>query len=128
MKKNKNNTKKYLEHAKSRIHSAEVLKKAGQYNDAVSRVYYAFFDAATSALLTKDLFAKTHHGVIILFEQHFIRNGAASMQAGRWLARAAEARQEADYEIYKEFTKDQVEAGIKAAKEFVSEIENILGN
>lgn len=126
MKKGKNDTKKYLERAKSRIHSAEVLKKAGQYNDAISRVYYAFFDAATAALITKDLFAKTHHGVIILFEHHFVKTGITSMQTGRWLARALEARQEADYEVYKEFTENQVEAGIKAAKEFVAEIENML--
>lgn len=126
MKKSKNDIKKYLERAKSRIRSAEVLKKAGQYNDAISRVYYAFFDAATAALISKGLFAKTHHGVIILFEQHFIKTGVASIQAGRWLARALEARQEADYEVYKEFTKEQVEAGIKAAKEFIAEIKNIL--
>lgn len=118
--------KKYLERADSRIKSAEILKEAGQYNDAISRVYYSFFDAATAALLTKDLFARTHHGVIVLFEKHFVKTGKISMEVGRWLARAAEAREAADYEVYKEFTKEQVEAGIEAARKFVKEMEEKL--
>ncbi len=118
--------KKYLERADSRIKSAEILKEAGQYNDAISRVYYSFFDAATAALLAKDLFARTHHGVIVLFEKHFVKTGEISMEVGRWLARAAEAREAADYEVYKEFTKEQVEAGIEAARKFVKEMEEKL--
>ena len=55
---------KYLENAEERIESAEVLKDTNHYNDAISRVYYAFFDAATAALLSKNLTAKTHHKVV----------------------------------------------------------------
>lgn len=121
-----NEIKKYLESAKDRIKSAEVLGKAGQYNDAVSRVYYAFFDAATAALATKDLFAKTHYGINILFENHFIKTYLVKPEVGRWLARAKEAREEADYEVYKKFSKEEVEKGIQAAKEFVDEIEKLI--
>lgn len=96
------------------------------YNDAISRIYYAFFDAATAALLTKNLVAKTHHGLIVLFEEHFIKPGIISMKAGRWLAKAREAREEADYEAYKEFNEEQVKTGIRAAKEFIGEIEKII--
>lgn len=117
--------KKYLESAKDRIKSAEALKKAGQYNDAISRVYYAFFDAATAALLAKDITAKTHHGLTILFEKHFLDTAQVREDVGRWLRRSKEAREEADYEIYKKFTKEEVEAGIKAAQEFIAEIEKI---
>jgi len=123
---NVNEIKEYLKNAKERIESAEILMNAGKYNDAISRIYYSFFDAATAALLAKDLTAKTHHGLIVLFEENFIKTGEISMGVGRWLARAKEAREEADYEIYKKFDKETVESGIKFAKEFVQEIESMV--
>ena len=119
-------TQKYLESARERIESAQVFQNAGQYNDPMTRVDYAFFDAATAALLHKDITAKTHHGLRILFEKHFIETGQITMGVGRWLARAQRAREEADYEIYKKFNKEEVGAGIQAAKEFVGEIEKII--
>lgn len=117
---------KYLENAKERIKSAEVLKDADHYNDAISRVYYAFFDAATAALLSKNLATKTHHGLLLLFEKNFIITGEMECETGRWLRRSQEAREEADYEIYKEFDRKTAEAGIKAAKKFIQEIEKII--
>jgi len=65
--------KEYLKNSEERIESAEVLMNAGKYNDAISRVYYAFFDAATAALLSKDLTTKTHQGLIIIFTENFIK-------------------------------------------------------
>ncbi len=124
--KNLKEIKKYLDNAKDRIKSAEILKAGGQYNDAISRVYYAFFDAATAALLSKDLTARTHHGLILLFEKNFIITGEIKAEVGRWLRRAKEAREEADYEIYKKFSEKTVEVGIKAAKEFIQVVENII--
>lgn len=123
---NAKEVKEYLKNSKERIESAEVLMNAKKYNDAMSRVYYAFFDAATAALLSKDLTAKTHQGLIIVFGENFIKNGKITSGAGRWLARAKEAREEADYEIHKKFNREIVEKGIKAAEEFIKEIEKYL--
>lgn len=108
------------------INEFMALSGIGNYNDVMSRAYYAFFDAATAALLSKDLFAKTHHGVAILFENNFIKTGAISKIAGRLLARARKAREEADYEVFKKFTKEETEIAIKAANEFVAEIEKVI--
>lgn len=115
--------KKALEIARERIESAEALVKIGNYRDAMSRAYYAFFDAASAALLTKGLIPKTHHGLIILFDQHFIKNKKVPVEMGRWLIKAKQAREEADYERHKEVSKETVEAAIEAAKKFIEIIE-----
>lgn len=52
--------KEHLKNSEERIESAEILMNAGKYNDAISRVYYAFFDAATAALLSENLTVRTH--------------------------------------------------------------------
>lgn len=128
MEKNIEEIKKYLKNAKERIESAEILRDAGKYNDAISRIYYAFFDAATAALLSKNLTAKTHHGLIIIFEDNFIKTNIIKPEFGKWLRRAKEAREEADYEVYKKFTTEDVERGIRAAEEFIKNIEILFKN
>lgn len=55
--------REYLKRAKEKIEVARLLRDAEKYNDAISRIYYAFFDAATAALLTKNLEAHTHQGL-----------------------------------------------------------------
>lgn len=115
-----------LEQAKERIESAEALYRIENYRDAMSRAYYAFFDAATAALLTKGQVAKTHHGVVMLFEKYFIKTKEVSVKVGRWLAKAKQAREEADYERNKEISKESIESAIQSAKEFVEQIEKLI--
>ena len=123
----KEEIKIYLEKAKDRIRSAQILLREGQYNDAISRIYYAFFDAATVALLTKNLRVKTHQGLIILFNKRFVKNKKMPIKTARYLTKAFEARQEADYEARKKFDRESVKTAIQSAKEFVKEIEKLIG-
>lgn len=115
-----------LNQAKERVESAEALLNINNYRDAVSRAYYAFFDASSAALLTKGIVVKTHHGLILLFEKHFIKTNKVPMKIGRWLAKAKQAREEADYERRKEISRESVEAAIQSAKEFIEIIEKIV--
>jgi uncharacterized protein (UPF0332 family) len=116
----------YLKNAEERLEAAKALKDAEKYNDAISRVYYAFFDATKAALISRGFSAKTHHGLIVLFEKNFIKTGEIKQGVGRWLRRAKEAREEADYEIYKRFDKETVSSGMKAAEEFIAEIKKLI--
>jgi uncharacterized protein len=118
--------KKLLSQAGERIESARVLTDKGYFRDAISRAYYAFFDAASAALLSEGFVAKTHKGLGIVFEQHFIKSEKVSVGVGRWLAKAEQAREEADYELHKEFTKEQAEAAVRAAEEFVKTIRDLI--
>lgn len=117
----------YLKQANERLESAQALVNIKNYRDAMSRAYYAFFDAATAALITKNLSAKTHHGVNILFENNFIKTGKFPIKIGRWLTRAQQAREEADYELAKEVKREVVVEAIKVGKEFVVAIKKLVG-
>lgn len=112
--------------AEERRASAEALLEIGNYRDAVSRAYYAFFDAARALLLTRGFVTKTHKGVNILFELHFIKTGMFPKGVGRWLNRAEQAREEADYEFWKEVSKEQAETAIKYAREFIDEAKKVV--
>jgi hypothetical protein len=75
---------------------------------AVNRLYYAAFDAARAALLTKDEAPSSHSGVKTRFSYHFIRTDLVSRSTGRTLAEAETLRNRADYDAFA--TPDQASA------------------
>ncbi|MFH1997478.1 MAG: HEPN domain-containing protein [Patescibacteria group bacterium] len=115
-----------MELAKQRIYSAQILIKEKQYRDAISRAYYAFFDATSALLLTKGLLAKTHSGLLTLFGLAFVKTGKIDPKFARFFRKAKEAREEADYEVLKKFSKKETENIVKQAKEFVDSIEKVI--
>ena len=59
----------------------------------------------------------------MLFDRYYIQAGEFPKGVGRWLGRAREAREEADYNLWKEYNKEQAEAAVKAAKKFVRQVQ-----
>jgi uncharacterized protein (UPF0332 family) len=82
-----------LSKAKRFLRTAELASKDGDNDSCVSRCYYAMFFATEALLLTKDLRASSHRGVIILFGEHFIKQNVISRELGRTLRRAYDLRQ-----------------------------------
>ncbi len=109
-----------IKKAEERLESAEALYDIRNYSDAISRSYYSFFDTVSALLITKGLAAKTHSGVITLFSLHFIKNELIPNRFARLFRKAKEAREEADYEALKTFSREEAKQILDSAKEFVS--------
>jgi hypothetical protein len=117
---------KFLEGARQRLRSAEVLLREGLYRDSVSRAFYAFLDAADGALATKRIAPKSHSGTVDLFSMHFIKNELVDRKYGRWFKRIRKARLEADYSHERIFTEQEAAIALNQATEFVAAIEKLL--
>jgi len=117
-----------LKSARDRIKSAKILLKEDQYRDAISRSYYAFLDAAKALLLTKRKTAKTHEGVLILLGLEFGKNKEISSEFFGLYKKVKRAREEADYEFLRKFSKAETEEAIEMAEKFVSFIEEKIYN
>ena len=81
--------------------SARLLLNAGDTDGAVSRAYYAMFDAARVALAAVDAklaIAKTHQTIIRRFGRHMVIDHGFDPSLGRALNVAEELRLSADYE------------------------------
>ncbi|MBI2459825.1 MAG: HEPN domain-containing protein [Parcubacteria group bacterium] len=113
-----------IKNAKERIKSSKILLENKLYNDAISRAYYAFFDAASSLLVTKGLMAKTHAGIINLFSLHFIKTKDVPVKYIKYFRQAKTAREEADYEILRKFSQEETEEIITIAEDFIKFIKN----
>ncbi len=105
--------------AAERLESAETLFNIGNYEDAVSRAYYAVLDAATACLIKKDVVPHSHAGAIKLFNLHYIKPGLVDRKYQRQFARIEKARIEADYTHVREFTREEVQEIMSESHEFV---------
>ena len=83
----------YIQKAEKKLEVAEKLFKSGDYEDAVSRAYYAVFHAAQALLLTEGERAETHKGVVTLFGLIFVKTGKFGKNYGKYLANLKDDRE-----------------------------------
>jgi uncharacterized protein (UPF0332 family) len=114
-----------MERAYKKLEVAKSLFKQGFYSDAVSRAYYAMFYAARALLSEKDIYPKTHRGVIAQFGLKFVKEGKFEKEIFDLFARAQEDREEADYGLLSEIEKEEAKKIIEGAEEFLKECEKM---
>lgn len=107
-----------IERGDEALKSAETLLTAGLCRDAMSRTYYAVLHYTRALLATKECFPRSHHGVVRLFSQHFIKTGIIAVETGRILARQQKFREESDYTVESRFSPEAIKAEIADAKHF----------
>ena len=112
--------------AVSALRSAQVLLAEDLYVDSVSRAYYAIMHAAKAALYVFDVNARSHDPVRRLFDLHLIRTGRLDRELASYLARSADDRLVADYDIEVTFSRDQAALECERAEAFLRRIREYL--
>lgn len=115
----------YLQKANDNLRAAKLLIKEKLFRSAVSRAYYAIFEATRSVLITKGISAKTHSGLINLFSLHFIKTKQLPEKMAEVLKNAKEFREAADYGMEIEFDKKEAKEIVKKAENFINEIKKL---
>jgi uncharacterized protein (UPF0332 family) len=103
------------------LDSACLLIDAGDYDSAVSRIYYAAFYTAETLLDAVGLAFSSHRGVISAFGKEFARNPRLDPRYHRLLITAFEKRQHADYLAETGLERDEVEELLGDTRSFVRE-------
>lgn len=116
----------YIQKAQKKLEVAERLLKSGDYEDAVSRAYYAVFHATQALLLTEGQHAETHKGVVSLFGLLFVKTGKFNKNLGKYLANLKDDRENGDYEIFSFMDEESAETALHEAKEFLKEAKKYL--
>ena len=122
----KANIQMEVEKGQACLRQATLLFKNNEYDGVISRAYYAVFHYASALLLTKGLEARSHEGLIRLFNLHFIKTGVFSKQYSTILSHAQKAREEADYWTEIPFTKEDAELRLNESSEFIKNAEEYL--
>lgn len=111
----------YIQKSEKKLEVAERLFKSGDFEDAVSRAYYAAFHAAQALLLTEGEHAETHKGTVTLFGLLFVKTGKISRHFGKYLANLKDDRESGDYEVFSYIDEETAEIALNEAKEFLRE-------
>lgn len=113
--------------AKKYLTSAHLLSDAGDFDSAVSRIYYAGFYVAETLLDALGLSFSSHKAVISAYGQEFAQKNLLDPQFHRLLISAFEKRQQADYLAETGLDRDEVmemltgiEAFVRAAEDWLS--------
>jgi len=112
-----------MQKAKEIIVEARDSLAQKHYGLSVNRSYYAMFTAARAILALKEMDSSKHSGVISLFNQHIVKGGLFPREISKFLPKAKDIREHADYGDFVEITEDDAELLISRATQFVDEAE-----
>ena len=117
-----------LERAYETLKEADVLRREGYFNTAITRLYYACYYACSALLVHNGISASTHEGVKRMLGIHFVLPGILSREHNKTFCRLFEMRHSNDYDdfvfsdgpLVDEY-RPKAEAFVLAIKELVSE-------
>ena len=115
-----------IESAEERLTAALVLINSGLFQDAVSRSYYAVFQATRAVLATKMLDSRKHSGIISLFNQYFIKTGLLHKDYGKILKSSKDYRHASDYNDFYIISKIEAKEIVNNALIFVNGMKDYL--
>lgn len=118
--------KDFIKKAEKFITTAEYTLNIGDYDSCVSRSYYAMFFMVEAVLLTRNLSASSHKGVISLFGEHFVKTGVFNRDIGKALSDAYDKRLIGDYAIGFALTEKEARDLLETAKNFVQKLKQYL--
>lgn len=72
-----------LEKAQATLSDAEKVLNMGMWATGANRLYYAAYYSVSALLLASKVNAKTHEGIIRMFNQNFVKNGLVNSDIGR---------------------------------------------
>jgi uncharacterized protein len=110
-----------LEKARKKLEVASKLLNLGEFEDAISRAYYAAFHAAQALLLSEGHKAESHKGVITLISLFFIKTGKMDKRFGKYLANLKDDRETCDYELFTYADEETARQAVQEAEAFVQE-------
>lgn len=72
-----------LEKSRNTLADAEKVIAMQMWTTGANRLYYAAYYAVSALLVANGIIAKTHEGIIRMFNQHFVMTGKVERELGR---------------------------------------------
>lgn len=108
------------------LKAARLLKDAGLYNDALSRLYYALYHATSALLVTESVEPRRHRVITSLLTTHFVRTGVLSAEDIAVVGKAQTYRSLADYNRAWEATAVIADEAFASVEPLITRIREVL--
>lgn len=120
-----------LARAQRALRTAEHLLDYGDSVAAGSRAYYAVFDAMRAVLQESGIDytkIKTHHGLMLSFEQNVVRPGKLDRDVAAAILKAAELRRVSDYEPEIDVAPEEARNTLDTIRSFIEACAKLIGD
>ena len=118
--------KEYINQANEELNAAHLLFNKEFYRESVSRAYYSMFHATQALLIIKEIYPKSHKGVIKKFGEEFVKTGILEKKMGYILAQAETMRLKADYDVGVKISKDECEEILDNCEYFNLKVKELI--
>ncbi len=112
--------KQYLQKAESNLNDAKALLAMNSYDSAVNRAYYSIFHCVEAFLFIEKTHPKSHEGAVRKFSELYIKTNLLDKKWGDIFRDAFESRQDADYDISTEISRELAQETCENADAFLS--------
>ena len=118
--------KEYLDQADEELLAAQLLFEKKFYRESVSRAYYSMFHAAQSLLILKEIYPKSHKGVLQKFGEEFVKPGMLERKMGYMLSQAKSMKLKADYDVGVKIDKGECEEILENCEFFLNKVKETI--
>ncbi len=115
-----------IKKAEKFLTTAEYVFSIGDYDSCVSRCYYAMFFITEAVLLTENLSASSHKGVISLFGEYFVKKNIFDRELGKILSEAYDKRLIGDYGVGFIIFEEEAKEILEKTRNFIRSLKNYL--
>jgi uncharacterized protein (UPF0332 family) len=98
----------------------------GNYDRAVSSLYYSAFQALSALMLSEGLNSNKHSHVRSYLNKELVMKGKISIELGRMYNKLMDNRDDADYSPIVRFSKDDVAYYLTKVNDFNSSINSLM--
>src|SRR3990167_8566048 len=118
--------KMMLMKARKKVATAKTNLDNDQYDDAVSRSYYAVYHAISAVLLSKGLHFSSHGQTIGAFSREFVKTKTFPAAFTKMIEKLYNERQTGDYDFESHIDEDVAEGDLNYAKDILKTCEEYL--
>ena len=116
----------HVDKSSESICQVRFLIENNQLSLAVNRIYYGIY-YILSALAIKNRFKTSKHEQLIgWFNKIYVKGNLIDRTYGRIIRRFYENRMEGDYNVFSEFSQEEVEESFKEMQDTIAEIRRLL--
>jgi hypothetical protein len=116
----KQDVEKHLRVAEETLREMEHLMAGGLYKAVVRRAYHAMLNAATAALLAKEIQSGARQAIVSEFNDAFVKTGLLDEKYHNYFRRAFSSRTESDDPAFASADHRQAQTNLVRVKDFIA--------
>lgn len=115
-----------IEKAHEMMEDTELLIDKNRWSSAANRLYYAIFHCICALFIHDGYKVKSHKGVSVMFNQHYINTQKVPQEYGQMLSQLESMREEGDYNCHYKVDSRELSEKITIARQMIDTIETMV--